>query len=432
MSTLIENVAKVEAANTAIGNAISSFGVTVPEGSRLSEKPALIGKIPRPGPSGWGRPANWPRIDMIDVRGEGRDVILLILIAPAFENRSTVKFNMTVGTSSGEWVMERIDVTEDGSISVISSSSFNSNSNGTFEFDPDIEPGTPIAIRIHTATWDSESPAHIVTAYIRGMQVQKSGMIAEAISRVPNGVPPYFGITSITRGPLHVAYWDSNVGGASTMFTTSMIGIEFLELHGGSYTFFNSWQAIGAARYCFIDDDVTLSFAENSTTASQNTLVNFIGNDIEGNCNWLGRITGFDRNVATKNLNNFAYLKTYLKSIDIPEGFGVDATNFNAVFYRCTSLETISLPTGFGQNATNASYCFYLCSALTNIIGEVKFPISFTLADSILLTRDSLMNVLNSIPTVDTNQTLTLGATNLAKLTDEERKVATDKGWTLA
>lgn len=432
MSTLIENVAKVEAANAAIGNAISSFGVTVPEGSKLSDKPALIGKIPRPGPSGWGRPANWPRIDMIDVRGEGRDVILLILIAPAFENRSTVKFNLTVETSSGEWVMERIDVTEDGSVSVISSSSFNSGSNGTFEFGSDIEPGTPIAIRIHTATWDSESPAHIVTARIQGIQVQKSGMIAEAISRVPNGVPPYFGITATTRGPSHVAYWDSNVGGMSTMFTTSMLGIEFLELHGGSYTFFNSWQAIGAARCCFIDDDVTLSFAENSTTASQNTLVNFIGNDIEGNCNWLGRITGFDRNVAAKNLNNFANSKIYLKSLVIPEGLGVDATNFNAAFYRCTSLETISLPTGFGQNATNVLNCFVSCSALTNIIGEVKFPISFTFADSILLTRDSLMNVLNSIPTVDTKQTLTLGTTNLAKLTDEEKKVATDKGWTLA
>jgi hypothetical protein len=31
-----------------------------------------------------------------------------------------------------------------------------------------------------------------------------------------------------------------------------------------------------------------------------------------------------------------------------------------------------------------------------------------------------------------TTKTLTIGSTNLAKLTDAEKKIATDKGWTLA
>lgn len=42
------------------------------------------------------------------------------------------------------------------------------------------------------------------------------------------------------------------------------------------------------------------------------------------------------------------------------------------------------------------------------------------------------MVVINGLQTVTTKPTLTLGTTNLAKLTDEEKKVATDKGWTLA
>lgn len=41
------------------------------------------------------------------------------------------------------------------------------------------------------------------------------------------------------------------------------------------------------------------------------------------------------------------------------------------------------------------------------------------------------MVVINGLQTV-TGQTLTLGTANLAKLTDAEKKVATDKGWTLA
>lgn len=42
------------------------------------------------------------------------------------------------------------------------------------------------------------------------------------------------------------------------------------------------------------------------------------------------------------------------------------------------------------------------------------------------------MVVINGLQTVDTTQTLTLGTTNLAKLTEEEMAIATEKGWTLA
>ena len=41
------------------------------------------------------------------------------------------------------------------------------------------------------------------------------------------------------------------------------------------------------------------------------------------------------------------------------------------------------------------------------------------------------MNVINQAATV-TDKTMTLGSENLAKLTDEQKAVATSKGWTLA
>ena len=89
------------------------------------------------------------------------------------------------------------------------------------------------------------------------------------------------------------------------------------------------------------------------------------------------------------------------------------------------------MPAGFGQNAINLSGCFTGCTALKTITGNPNFKVSFSLSDSTELTHDSLMVVINGLQTV-TGQTLTLGTTNLAKLTDEEKKVATDKGWTLA
>ena len=42
------------------------------------------------------------------------------------------------------------------------------------------------------------------------------------------------------------------------------------------------------------------------------------------------------------------------------------------------------------------------------------------------------MVVINGLQTVTSTKTLTLGSTNLAKLTDEEKQIATNKGWTLA
>ena len=91
----------------------------------------------------------------------------------------------------------------------------------------------------------------------------------------------------------------------------------------------------------------------------------------------------------------------------------------------------LTLPNGFGQNATNLDYCFYGCSMLTDINGNPNFKVSLDLS-SCPLTHDSIMVVINGLQTVTEAQTLTLGETNLAKLTDAEKQIATDKGWTLA
>jgi hypothetical protein len=54
---------------------------------------------------------------------------------------------------------------------------------------------------------------------------------------------------------------------------------------------------------------------------------------------------------------------------------------------------------------------------------------------SINLSHDSLMSIINCLKDYSgtgTTKTVTLGATNLAKLTTAEKAVATQKGWTLA
>lgn len=121
-----------------------------------------------------------------------------------------------------------------------------------------------------------------------------------------------------------------------------------------------------------------------------------------------------------------------LESISFPSGFGETLLNIVNGFNGCSALVSIEFPSGFGANCINFNGCFRGCSSLKNINGGIEAKVSVDLSPCTKLTHGSLMNVINSIQTVTTAQTLTLGTTNLAKLTDAEKKVATDKGWTLA
>ena len=75
----------------------------------------------------------------------------------------------------------------------------------------------------------------------------------------------------------------------------------------------------------------------------------------------------------------------------------------------------------------------YRCYKLTDLGGFIGLKCDLDLYDSPLITHESLLNVINKAADVTASPaTLTLGSTNLAKLTDEEKAIATNKGWTLA
>ena len=102
----------------------------------------------------------------------------------------------------------------------------------------------------------------------------------------------------------------------------------------------------------------------------------------------------------------------------------------SSVFLNCTRLHTIQTLNVY-SGMTFSSW-FSKCSALTNITfaGEIGNDINFS--DCPLLSKDSILNIISVLIETTTKKTLSLGATNLAKLTDEEKAVATEKGWTLA
>lgn len=106
-------------------------------------------------------------------------------------------------------------------------------------------------------------------------------------------------------------------------------------------------------------------------------------------------------------------------------------TTFNGMFSGCKKLKTIKL-TSF----RSYSGMFTNCEALEELIVTGTITVSnndLNLSYSPLLTVESLLSVLNALAdnTGKTKYTITLGSTNLAKLTSTQKAIATNKNYTL-
>lgn len=104
-------------------------------------------------------------------------------------------------------------------------------------------------------------------------------------------------------------------------------------------------------------------------------------------------------------------------------------TNMSYMFYNCTALTTV--PALDVSNVKNLDNAFKDCSSLKSIL-MTGMTVSFNISSSTKFEESDLVTILNNLATVTTTKTLTMGATNLAKLTDEDKAIATNKGWTLA
>ena len=105
-------------------------------------------------------------------------------------------------------------------------------------------------------------------------------------------------------------------------------------------------------------------------------------------------------------------------------------TDMSYMFYSCSKLTTIPLIDT--SSVTDMTNIFRSCSSLADLGGLMGLKCDIDLS-SCPLTHDSIMNIVNKAGDVTASpKTLTLGSTNLAKLSDEEKAVATAKGWTLA
>lgn len=132
---------------------------------------------------------------------------------------------------------------------------------------------------------------------------------------------------------------------------------------------------------------------------------------------------------------DYAFSNTYADVIDVDLG---NCTNLTQTF--ASAGGAISPTIIVKLSPATVSYPFYRNVFLENLSFKAGSKImcnGFSFEWSTKLTHDSLLNIIDvledkSADTSGTSWVLTLGTTNLAKLTDTEKAIATEKGWTLA
>lgn len=106
-----------------------------------------------------------------------------------------------------------------------------------------------------------------------------------------------------------------------------------------------------------------------------------------------------------------------------------NVTTMGNMFKECSRLT--SIPQLDTSKVTNMNSIFASCRSLKSVL-MTNIGVSLNISASTKFEREDLLIILNNLKTVTSTKTLTMGATNLTKLTDEDKLIATNKGWTLA
>ena len=145
------------------------------------------------------------------------------------------------------------------------------------------------------------------------------------------------------------------------------------------------------------------------------------------NCTSLASVT--IPNSVTRIGGSAFYNCTSLTSVTIPNSV---TSISNSAFSNCSSLTSVTIPNSVTSIGNNA---FQYCKSLTSVTLENGFNANnLNVSASTLYTAETLVAMFEALAdrTGATIQyTLTVGSTNLSKLTQEQIKIATDKNWVI-
>lgn len=144
-------------------------------------------------------------------------------------------------------------------------------------------------------------------------------------------------------------------------------------------------------------------------------------------CSYLKNAPSMNTSKAT-NMGYMFYYGSNLKTV--PQYDTSNVTNTQYMFYGCYNLKII--PSYNIMKVTNTTYMFMGCNNL-EAIHMININANLDISYSVSFTREALLEILGNLKAQTSgSKKLTMGADNLAKLTDEDKAIATNKGWTLA
>ena len=108
-----------------------------------------------------------------------------------------------------------------------------------------------------------------------------------------------------------------------------------------------------------------------------------------------------------------------------------NATDMSNLFQNCEKLTEIpALDASKCTIAGHLDYMFSGCKSLKKV-HMTGIKLSLDISSSTKFEKTDLLEIINNLEPVSYTRKLKMGPTNLAKLTDEEKAIATNKGWTL-
>ena len=133
----------------------------------------------------------------------------------------------------------------------------------------------------------------------------------------------------------------------------------------------------------------------------------------------------------TSSVTNMSSMFNSCRSLQlIPLLNTSSVTNMNQMFIGCYSLQTI--PQLNTSSVTNMSSMFSSCSYL-EFLTMTNIKLSFSISSSTKFSQETLEALIDNLVdlTGQTAQTFTMGSTNLAKVSQEKKDLATARNWSL-
>ena len=451
MSTLAENVQKVVNAHAGLKTALESKGVAVPDDVKLSDMPALVDRIE----TEWVKPPDWPDIKaMLDADTEayeGKLFLLYELMMPGVEWQIRVP-NATTGYA--KIVVDDVEYTEAATVTPDPAKRYHIAklyySSKTIPQSGAGFPAIPMSnVRISetragiVARWAAANGMTMMLDYVGwiydhrlwwrafdGFTVDKSLYTRNVADHAEWCVQKYFKVVGAGGNCAGLFRRASNIREFDVSFTTPITNTLYMFEFCYSLVKTPDVLDLSQCTNCSNMFHMCTSLAKVPDVLDLSKCID--ASAMFGGCYSLAKVP--DVLDLSKCMNAYAMLNdcSCLRSVSFAAGSCRDTTDASYMFYRCLSLKSITFPEGFGQSLQNTNKMFAECPALEDVTGGIASPVGFDMHDCVRLAHVSLLNILAALPTVTEAQTLTLGATNLAKLTDEEKAIATGKGWTLA